>query len=208
MNYIKKIRENLKDPKKKSLTMLGLYLIFFIFVFLVIVPKEPSSSTNYTDYIENENKVISYGYIYKINDNGNIIEINGTLNSNENTYNYSGNNYIKKDGVVYLNGEITEEIFNTEKYSYSNIENIIENSEFIEKTIYQDNSEKVIYNLTMDKYFSFVSDTNTCDIKDCTLIKCSIVVESNENINRVSIDLSNYYGYNYIVEISYLNIIR
>jgi len=209
MNFFKRIRENMKDPKKKSLTMLGIYFIFFIFVFIIIGTNETSNtSSNYKDYIEEEKEISGYGYIYKINDNGNIIEVTGTLSKNENTYNYNGNTYVKKDGSVYLNGEVTQEIFNTEKYSYSNIEKIIETSEFIEKTIYQDNSEKVIYNLTMDKYFSLIPDTNTCDINDCTLIKCSIMVESNKNINKVSIDLSSYYNYNHTIEINYLNITR
>ena len=36
MEYIKNIREALKDPKKKSLTQLGLWLMFFIFVSIIL----------------------------------------------------------------------------------------------------------------------------------------------------------------------------
>ena len=43
MKFLKDIRENLKDPKKRSLTLLGFYALFFIFVFIVL-------NYNSTDY--------------------------------------------------------------------------------------------------------------------------------------------------------------
>ena len=40
---IKKLREGLKDPKKRAITSLILYGIFFIFVFLIIANSSETS---------------------------------------------------------------------------------------------------------------------------------------------------------------------
>ncbi|MBQ9071648.1 MAG: hypothetical protein IJY25_00625 [Bacilli bacterium] len=204
MNFIKSIRENLKDPKKKALTQLGIYLVFFIFVFAVLSGSNPPTE----NYIEEEIPVgiNSYEYIYKINNNGVLLEVNGTLTDTEEIFNYNGLQYSKIGNVVYLNNEIVTEIFNTDLYKYNNIETLIEKSEFIEKTTYKDNNEKTTYNISMDKYFSVINEINNCTNIDCTVINSNIVVESSDNINKVTIDLTNYYGYLYTIEINYNNI--
>ena len=59
MKYVQNIKENLKDPKKKALIQLGLYAIFFAFVFILVgisdeVPSDvveeyKTSKENYED---------------------------------------------------------------------------------------------------------------------------------------------------------------
>lgn len=204
MNFIKNIRENLKDPKKKALTQLGIYGVFFIFVFAVL----SNSNAPVENYIEEEIPVgvNSYEYIYKINNNGVLSEVNGTLTETEEIFNYNGLKYFKIDGVVYLNNEIVTEVFNTDLYKYNNIETLIKDSEFIEKITYKDNTEKTTYNISMDKYFNVTNEVNNCTTMDCTIVNSSIIVESSDNINKVTIDLTNYYGYLYTIEINYNNI--
>lgn len=198
MEYIKKIKEYLKDPKKKSLTMLGIYAIFFIFVFAIT-----SGGNSAPSYIPEENidVITNYEYIYKINNNEQIEEIKGTINNNENIFNYNGLNYVKKDGIIYLNNsQVDNFIFDIDRYKYENIELLIENSD--SKTTYQD-SKKIVYTMSSNEYFELLNDSNLVDPNE---IMISITVESDIYINNVIIDLSNYYGYKYTVEINYSNI--
>ena len=201
MDFIKKIKENLKDPKKKSLTLLGIYAIFFIFVF-IILNREDSSTYNYIE--ETTNTISSYEYIYILNNNDVINQITGTYKKNEETFNYNGLNYIKKEGIIYLNNtQVIDLDFDIDRYKYDNIELLIENSD--SKTTYKESS-KVVYNINANKYFELLNEVNNCGVIDCTYINVSITIESDEYINHVIIDLSNYYGYKYTVEINYNNI--
>lgn len=211
MQFLRSIKEGLKNPKKRSLIILGIYAVFFIFVITAI---RTSSEPNYIredDSSDKENKVTSYEYIYKINDNNNILEVTGTYKDNKNTFKYNNIDYYKEEDKLYVieNGmknEIQEIDFNIDSYSYNNIENIIKNSEFIEKTTYKDKSEKTIYNILIQKYFELLNIENNCGLVDCSVISANITVESLDYIKHVIIDLKSYYNYDYNIEITYSNI--
>ena len=202
MNFIKTVREWLKDPKKKALTQLGLYAVFFIFVFILIGMGGNSSTPDYIK--EDTNKeVTNYEYIYKINNNEVIQNITGTLNNSEDIFNYNGLNYVKKEGVIYLNNTPITIDFDIDRYKYKSIELLIENAD--SKTTYTD-SKKIVYNMNVVEYFTLLNEVNNCNILDCSIISVPITVEEDNYISHVIIDLSNYYGYKYIVEINYNNI--
>ncbi|MBR6690517.1 MAG: hypothetical protein IKL65_04225 [Bacilli bacterium] len=203
MNFFKKVNEDLKDPKKKALTKLGIYAVFFIIVFIFI--GMGSNSTTPPVYTEEEttNDVTNYEYIYKINNNEILNEITGTLNNNEDSFNYNGLNYIKKEDIIYLNNAPITIDFDVDRYKYNKIELLIENSD--SKTTYTDNN-KVVYNMSANEYFALLNEMNNCNNIDCTIINIPITVESDTYINHVIIDLSNYYGYKYIIDINYNNI--
>ena len=61
MKFIKVVRENLKNPKKKSLTLLVLYAIFFIFVFAVLhsVPTKDDNNIEEPNNIKDTIDVIT-----------------------------------------------------------------------------------------------------------------------------------------------------
>ena len=68
MNYINKTKEFLKDPKKKALTQLAIYGVFFIFVFILI---NSSGNRVNTPIIEESKTPIEYyedmtSYDYKV----------------------------------------------------------------------------------------------------------------------------------------------
>ena len=202
MEFIRKVREWLKDPKKKALTQLGLYALFFGFVFVLIGMGDNSSTPDYIP--EDTNKeVTNYEYTYKINNNEVINEIVGTLNNSEDIFNYNGFNYVKKEGIVYLNNTPVTIDFEVDRYKYKNIELLIENAD--SKTTYTD-SKKIVYNMNVVEYFTLLNEVNNCSMIDCTIISVPITVEKDDYINHVLIDLSNYYGHKYIVEINYNNI--
>ncbi|MBE6138916.1 MAG: hypothetical protein E7174_00200 [Firmicutes bacterium] len=202
MDFFSKVRDNLKDPKKKALTQLGIYAIFFIFVFIVL---NNSGNSSTMDYIPEETTdiVSNYEYIYKINNNDVINQITGTLKSDEDSFNYNSLNYIKKDSIIYFNNTPVTIDFDVDRYKYDKTELLIENSD--SKTTYTDSS-KIVYNMSANEYFTLLNEVNNCSTMDCTIINVSIAVESDTYINHVIIDLSNYYGYKYIVEINYNNI--
>lgn len=203
MEFIKKIKEYLADPKKKALTQLGLYGIFFIFVF-IFLNSGSNSTPNYSEYIEKEDNttVSNYEYVYKINNNEVVNQITGTFKNNEDTFNYNNLNYTKKDGIVYFNNAPVENLnFDVDKYKYSKIEELIENNE--SKTTYKD-TNKVVYSMNVNKYFDIMNEPeNMVDTLD---IQMTYTVESNDYIEYVLIDLSNYYEYKYTIEINYNNI--
>lgn len=202
MSFFKSVSEGLKDPKKKALTKLGIYAMFFVFVFIFIGSVGNSRTPNII-LEENNDTITNYEYIYKINNNDVINQITGTLKNNEDTFNYNGLNYIKKEGVIYFNNTPTTLDFDIDRYKYEKIELLIENSD--SKTTYTD-STKVVYNINSNKYFSLLNEINNCSTIDCTIINVPITVESEKFINHVIIDLSNYYGYKYNIEINYNNI--
>ena len=203
MNFIKKIIENLKDPKKKSITLLVIYIIFFIIVFALINSRDSVDYNN--DYSKEENetstiKALSYDYIYRIYDNENIVEIKGTYKDNINSFVYKGINYIKKNNIVYLDSVPTEIDFDVDKYKYDVIELLLENSD--SQTTYKE-SKKVVYNINLSKYFELVNENNNCYNIDCNIISIPITIEKDEYSDSVLIDLSNYYEYKYNIELNY-----
>ena len=202
MSFLKKIKEWLGDPKKKALTQLGIYAIFFIFVFILIGSGGNSKTPTYIPE-ETNDTVSSYEYVYKINNNEVINQITGTLKNNEDTFNYNGLNYKKVEGIIYFNNTPITIDFDIDRYKYDKMQVLIENSD--SKTTYKD-SNKIVYNINANKYFTLLNEVNNCSAIDCTIINVPITIESDTYINHVIIDLSNYYGYKYNIEINYNNI--
>lgn len=130
-------------------------------------------------------------------------------NNNYSNYNYQDeinkNDEIKVsyDYIVTVNDNDNIYMISDSQYSYDNINRLLNISEYIEKTIYRDNSEKIIYNIKLDKYFEFFNIDDMCNEYDCTNIDLIITVYKYDYINKVNIDLSNYYEYNYNINIEY-----
>jgi hypothetical protein len=189
MEFIKKVRENLKDPKKKSATLLSMYVVFFIFVFALI------SSNNYSTSEETIiNKTLNYEYEVKINDNDNLIYIKGIYKDNINSFKYNGVDCVNNSNNLYCNN------LNIDNYKYETIELLLENSESI--TTYKNSNNKV-YNISLNKYFDIFKEDNYCNTTECENMLVSIMVEKDDFIHALAIDLSSYYGYNYKIEIKY-----
>lgn len=202
MKFIKSIRENLKDPKKKSLTLLGIYFIFFIVVFLLL-SSAPKTEPNITE--PKIDKVTSYEYIYNLSDDINTIEIIGTHKDSEDLFTYNGVKYYKKENILYTYQdnkliETSNLLVNIDEFGFENIEKIIKSSVVVDETKYSDKSSKINYNANID-------NLNILNIKDTNSdILIPIEVKSNNYIEEVSIDLTNYYKHKYIINIKYDNI--
>lgn len=172
---MKKLIEMYKDPKKKAIAQLILFLIFFIFVYIFIktgssindIPIEPRS-------IKNNN---NYSYVYTINDvviNGNNIDEQNSFVYNNVEYKLINNYYIDSVGNYFSLNNINIALF-----SRQNIINIISNLEYVETTTYKDKTVKTIYEVSY-RSFGIDSDSNTVisvykDINN-DIYKCELVL--------------------------------
>lgn len=219
---MKKILEDLKNPKKKSIVMLSCYGIFFIFVFILIAMGNSNSDSNktYKDYMNNDTKqeiekedntVSNYEYSYKITDNANIVEVTGTKTKEKEIFTYNGISYYKQDNNTYLNDGtntlVTTPTFNTDLYNYEFIDNFFKEKNAKEKTTYEDGTIKEIYSINSKEYFDYMKE-DKCTTVDCTNINVDVTINKNdkEQIEKVIINLTNYYKYNYLIELNYTNI--
>ncbi len=203
---IKKVRENLKNPKTKSLTLLGIYAVFFIIVYILIRTGEP---VEHASVVKKEIKsVSSYEFTIELNDNSTVTKTLGNYNNNSITFNVLDTGYYYQNGKYYLNGEEIEEydLFDPINYTYSNITSLKEKGTFLEETTYSDGHKKASYNLSINDYFNTLGIYYDCNLDNCDEINILLVIEYNEYINNVSIDLSNFYGYLYQINIQYTNI--
>ena len=211
---MKKIFEDLKNPKKKSLIMLAGYGVFFIFVFIIIATgNTTNNNTNYKDYLEKKdnsieqdskdnNIVNSYEYLCKVNDNEKITEVSGTKSSNKEIITINGTRYSISDD------EEVDVPINIEVFNYNNIENLLNERTAKEATTYEDGTSKSIYNINVKEYFDSIKENDKCVDIDCSNINIVLTLNRNDKgqIEKVIIDLNNYYKHKYLMEINYTNI--
>ena len=197
IGFIKRIREGLRDPKKRAITSLLLYGIFFVIVFLIIA-NSSEVSKNYVPTTKDE--IIGYNYTIDIEENDNKLLINGVYSDTE-SFSYNNNNYVIKDNLIYLNDVVVDNPikYNVKDYYYDSIKELIDKSEFIEKTTYKDDSTKTIYNIKVEDFFY---NTNYECLNNC-LNNIVISVYESDYINQVTIDLTSVNNYKYIIDIKY-----
>ena len=190
MKYLKLIRDNLKDPKKKSLTLIGIYLVFFIIVFALIqtgeeyeVPIQNTSEKKQEESTIIEEKDLDYEYTIIVYDNESMYKINGLF----------------VDEMFEVNYNDAPEDFNYTDYKYELLKDIEENSD--SETKYR-NSNVINYKISCDKYFELINKSNYCEFNDCSML-ISIDIDKSDNLNKVTVDLTPYYGYEYKIEIEY-----
>lgn len=208
MKFLKDIRENLKDPKKRSLTLLGFYALFFIFVFIVL-------NYNSTDTkIEKEMPLSAFdqfknmtSYNFKINyykqDSMDIVE--GTYYKNKAlihynllNYYYEGNYYLIDNDSYYL----SDIQYNVAKIFNTNLSLILDKLEEESKTTYKDG--KIEKNYTIDSNYIYnylygLEGTYESSVKVS-------IIEINKKITNVSFDLTSLMTDINKIDIEYSNI--
>lgn len=207
IEFFKNIKENLKNPKKKSLILIGIYVFFFIFVYFYLSASKDYED-DYKDYSkEDTNSINSYEYKYEIIDNDNISFVEGVFKDNKEVFNYKKNKYYIRDDKIYLVSDILidaseYEFINPIKYRYSNIGSILKLSKKIEEIKYNNGSKKTTYSISLDDYNEVFKENLNCN--DCHDV--NIIVNESKYIDSILIDLSEYYTYNYKINLSYSNV--
>lgn len=209
MNYIKQTKEFLKDPKKKALTQLAIYGVFFIFVFILI---NSSGNRVSTPIIEESKTPIEYyedmtSYDYKVTytniDKVDIIE--GTYYNSTSLFTYNNLKYYYEDMLYVINNDsyiLSNIEYDVSKIFNKNLYTIFENLNEESKTTYKDG--KVITNYTLDSTVIYKYLYNT-ESSYTNLISVSIT-ESDDVITNITIDLTNLGLYLNKIEVEYSNI--
>lgn len=209
MNYINKTKEFLKDPKKKALTQLAIYGVFFIFVFILL---NSSSGRVNTPIIEESKTPIQYyedmtSYDYKVIytniDKVDIIE--GTYYNNTSLFTYNNLKYYYENALYVINNDsyIPSNIeYDVSKIFNKNLYTIFESLNEESKTTYKDG--KVITNYTLDSNIIYNYLYNAESIYD-NFVNIS-VTEKDNIITTIVLDLSNLGLTLNKIEVEYNNI--
>ena len=214
MKYIKEVRELLRDPKKKSLTLLGIYFIFFIFVYVVL---NASSTSTPTPVIEEEEKEVlntleNYklmeSYNYKITYTGlNKIDImEGIYYKGNSLFSYNNMKYYLED-FIYIIDNNTYYLANLEyditKVFNNNLYNILNSASEGLKTSYEDNIEEVNYYIDSNIMYKYLYNI---DINTYTNTVGIIVTKKDNIITNITLDLTNLNTNITKIDIEYSNI--
>lgn len=211
MKFINNIKEGLGNPKKKSLVMLGIYLVFFIFVFAVIGgSNEPTPIINEIkeekSTIENYKDMNSYEYKATFIENGLTNVIEGTYFNNTSLLNYNGLKYYYENDLMYLIDNdsyyLSSINYNVSKLFNKNLNILFDKLNEQYKTEYTDGTKEINYNLLLKEFYSYYYNQ---------LIESDVIInvkvkEKDNFIQLISIDLSSASLPITKVEIEYLNI--
>lgn len=183
-----KIKEFLANPKKKSLTLIIIYAIFFGFVFLYINSSK-SIDSNITINNNNNNNNInisSYEYIYEFNET----KITGTYYNSKLVFYIDNTKYDIDESVNIKELNIDYPII---ELSYNNIKKFLDNITYESKTEYKDGNTKYEYILNNQEF----NDYFRLNIKDELV---NIIVYEKDYINEIEINSS------YKINVYYNNI--
>ena len=209
MSYVKKTKEFLNDPKKKALTELAIYGIFFIFVFILI---NSSGNRVNTPIIEESKTPIEYyedmtSYDYKViyTNIDKIDVIEGAYYNNKSLFTYNNLKYYYEDMLYAINNDsyiLSNIQYDVSKIFNKNLYSIFDNLNEESKTTYKDG--KVITNYTIDSNIMYNYLYNI-ESAYTNLVNVSIT-ESNDVITNISVDLTNLGLYLNKIEVEYSNI--
>jgi len=212
---VKGIIEWFKDPKnglkRKSLIQLILWIIFIIIVFIIMNAQQGNNKVDsYEDFIEKEKTDEKYdddlvvkNYEFEIKTPDTVIE--GTFFDDYFEIIDEYDKYILKENIWYVDGEEIDNPLelNIEKFDYNSINNFLNTLEPFSNKSYEDGSFNKTYNISLTEFNTYYSDPNI--LSDESIINIEIEAKK-DYINLIKIDLSNYYRYEYVIEITYDNI--
>lgn len=211
--YVQKFLEFWNIPRYRALIILGLYIIFFVFVIAYIRTLNSNKPINNVklNALETYSKMDNYQYIATIkNENvrtfqGRVNDYKQIINFEENSYYYNGNTlYKKEDGYKKFNNQLLE--FDIWRFTPLFINDLIKKGKLDSKTEFADGSKSKKYLVGVPAFIReyFNDDTESNDNISVTTF------ESNNKIFKVELDLSSVYhqgqysnSYDYIVILEY-----
>lgn len=186
MKYFKIIRDGLKDPKKKSLTLLGIYFIFFVFVYIVLNGSNSNqSSTAIVDksiFSEYYNSISGYKYKITYNDLEGLKTVEGTYCKDKSLFTYNGMKYYFENDLLYLIDNdsyyLSNIEYNVSKLFNKNLYTILRDLKEESKTTYNDGTTEMNYSIDSNVLYNYLYDT-TSEYSNLVNLK---IIQSNDNI--------------------------
>ena len=205
IEFFKSIRTNLKDPKKKSLTLLGIYFVFFVFVYIFINTSnssapvvEPEKERPFSDYYLSMNSY-KYKFSYTFKDSVKIAEgiyykNTSLLTYDELKYYYENDSFYLIDNNYYYLSDIE---YNISKLFNNKLYEILKASTEKSKISYSDGTNELNYIVDSNVLCNYIFDDT---VSYSGFVDLKIIQNSNKsitmkfdftslNINLKSIDL-------------------
>ena len=214
-NNIEVFKKLMKNKRYKALFKLGLFILFFITIFLVFDLGQGEKYLNENQLQSNKNSLYelnnySFSYIVKnaniYNELSTSLTINGYRNKEKYVFEVLEHNskYYYEDKLYTYNTEIVpymgESFIDIKLYNPENIKKYIDKSNLDSTTTYSDGKVKKIYKIDVVTFSSFINDNVITTDKDITIT----IYENNGELESVELDLLNYNKSN--IMISYHNI--
>jgi len=207
-----------KNKRYKAMIKLGGYLIFMIAVILYIQLNKPSLNTNYEvmDPLKKYASYDNYQYQYTLTQNQSVQVVNGIRINNQELFQIDGTNekYLLEENKVYLLSELGKQnVPSPIQYSLlnvrpSNLKSIIDSSQRVATTNYEDGSKMLTYSITASDFYQLYNKTDVLVDAD---IEIKVTIENN-TVTKILLDLTpamkllnpSYYQVQF--EFTYLNI--
>jgi len=191
MSYIKKIREFFKNPKKKALSQLAVYLVFFGVVF-ILIGNATDTENNYVSEVKTPIEAFetmnSYKYKIVYTNFDKIDMISGTYFNNTSLFDYNMQKYYYEDDIYIIDND-SYYLSNIE-YNIESIFNISDLFEYMEeeaKTTYKDGTIETSYSMNSNIIYKHLYNL---DANYNNSVNISIK-EQNNLITKIVLDLNN-----------------
>lgn len=210
-NYYKQFKEMRKEPRKKALTTLIMYLVFFTIMFSLLgiinlfsEPAKPEIIRN--NPIEQLKNLNNYSYVYEIQINEETNLITGKRFLNQEAFQYNEDNYYITASTVFKvdDSELEEKnpfVIDIFQFSPNKIYDYI-------KEAGNSNQNENEYTIPLSNFFE---EKNPSELVQNQYIKIKLI-ETTEDDFKLILDLSNYANYinneiiNYQLDITYYDI--
>ena len=207
---LRKFNEMRKNPKKKSIMLVIIYGIFFLFIFVYLKVNSNQSApiieenNNKETVIEEKLDTVS-GYEYKalLEIDDTIINIEGTFYNNSQLFSIDNKKYYLNNNQIYLSEDNTlvEKLdYPLNKILYNYVDTINKEYQYESKTEYKDNNIKYVYNISNNEIAKLFNEEAS------NIGSVIINIYKKDYIYKVEYDLSQFYGIKYKITIEYNNV--
>ena len=180
------VKEAWRDPRKKAIIKLSVYMVFFLVVILMIKGSRSLPNLDESPKIDN-----NYRFTYTLNDN---IIVNGNYDQDIIRYELETQVYYIYDNIYYklVDNTLVNNVspgLKIDKFLLNQLESYLSNSEELYKTEFKDGSIKKGYQMTVEN-FAFIYDNK--EIIDKNYIDFSVTTSDNQVV-EIMFNLTPYF---------------
>ncbi|MEI3529640.1 MAG: hypothetical protein V8Q75_01020 [Bacilli bacterium] len=190
------VKEAWRDPRKKAIIKLSVYMVFFLVVILMIKGSRSLPNLDESPKIDN-----NYRFTYTLNDN---IIVNGNYDQDIIRYELETQVYYIYDNIYYklVDNTLVNNVspgLKIDKFLLNQLESYLSNSEELYKTEFKDGSIKKGYQMTVEN-FAFIYDNK--EIIDKNYIDFSVTTSDNQVV-EIMFNLTPYFRNYYNIQSDY-----